>query len=375
MSQRWYHAITIDHTKVPADVTSGTFTLTAAYFNDDVKTLGGAQSPDSTGKDIRFYSDSGLTTQLAFDIITFTQNATPANADIEINVNASLSSASDTTIYVGWGDTSLSLLPASDTYGQYNAYKAGFKLWCPMKDDPDTSHVKDRTTNALSGAKAGTANPATGSTSPYIDAYQSFVRANSSYIEFPIITTGSQFIVFAPFNYTGVGPNNDRIVSCKSIYNQASGFEITLGGSGNTGIVVTSSGANYWTPNVFTNVVTDGWETLAVRFNNTAGDIFVNSVKTTGGVLSSVSTSSSKFQVGYNAGHNDSPISANIDNVIIYVGTLTDGEIQAMQNNQRSPGTFVKTVGATQNASGYGNWFLLQMKNELYNGNICSINR
>jgi hypothetical protein len=355
-AMKWYQALTINYTSVPAAVTDMTVVLTAANFSTPFKTLSGAQAPQSTGSDVRFFSDATLDTQIPFDIIDFSLNATPANSVIEIDVKvASVSNTVNTIIYVAWGDTTLSLLAKSNTYGGYNAYKSGFQIWCPMKDDPDTSHVLDRTSNARSGTKVGAANPAQGTTSPYINEYEAFINANGSLIDFPTFNTGNQFIVFVPFSYTGAAGVHgfQRIMSNKTTWNAATGFEINLQSNNDQQIQINGSSGTQWIPSIFTNISTDGWETFAIRFNGANADTFVNTTKTSGtSVITSVANNSNTITIGDNAAHNEMHLDAKVDNVIIYVGTLSDGEIQAMQNNQRAPATFI-TAGTTHSVGPY----------------------
>ena len=371
--EKYYHTITIDHTKVPANVTNMSVILTAANFNNDIKTLGGGSAPRTDGGDIRFCSDVALANPLAFDLISYTQNATPANAQVEIVVNVgTVSSTVDTVIYVTWGDSTLTKLSASDTYGQYNAYKSGFKFWCPMRDDPDTSHVKDRTTNQLSGTKKGAANPAQSTSSAQIYESELFVNSNGSWITVPAFNTGSQFTVFSPFNFTNAsGGHGDQVlISNKIDYGDATGFEYTLLDSDNRSLNIVGANSVNWSPTPFTNIITDGWETLAVRFNGANLDVFNKTVKTSGtGVITSVANSTTAITIGMNTGHDEASIDARMDNVIFYIGALTDGEIQAMQNNQMNPSTFVNAVGATISISTGG----LMRKNELFD-NMSNLN-
>jgi hypothetical protein len=94
----------IDHTKVTGDqsdfpvalVWNGTTgNIPTEVYNNSV------YSPLSSGADIRFTSDSAGTTELAFEIVTFTPNATVSSARVEIYVKLpSVSSATDTVFYM-----------------------------------------------------------------------------------------------------------------------------------------------------------------------------------------------------------------------------------------------------------------------------------
>jgi hypothetical protein len=352
---RYSQAITLDHTLAPADVSDGTFVLTGAMFNNDIKTAGGAYSARSDGGDLRFFTDALLNNPIQFDLVFWAQNATPANAIAEINVRIpTYSSTVDPVIYVGWGDPNLTLLPRTDTYGRNNAYRSGFKLWCTMDDDPDNAHIHDRTVNDLTGYKQAANNPLQVSNDGTMRTAQAFTNAGGALVDWGTgINTGNQFTVFSPFNFTGGAHGYQRIVSNKNVYTDATGFEINLVDGSNTQIQIEGSSGTAWNPTVFSNITTDGYENFAARFNGANADVFVSSVKTSGtSVIASVANTANHITLGDNAAHNQPQLDAHIDPCIIYVGAMSDAEIQLMQQNQKSPSTFVKTVGTTQAAIG-----------------------
>lgn len=344
---RFYHSIDVDYTLVPGDTTDQTVILTHSSFNNDIKTAGGAIAPRSDGGDLRFFSDANLNTPIPFDIITFTQDATPANARIEIAVKRSLSSAANTKIYVGWGDANLTGLTRTDTYGQDNAYKAGWKQWCPMKD-VTTSTVKDRTVNDRTGTKSGAGSPAEGTASALVNQYQAFTNAAGNYIDFPLLSTGTQFTVVFPFKFTGGAHGYQRLISNKTVYNAATGFELVLQDGSYTQLQIRGANASEWIPTIFGDLSDAAWENLAVRFNGTAVDVFLYTTKTSNATaITSVANNTNTITVGDNAAHNEANLDANVDMVSLYVGALADAEIQAMQNNITSRTTFTPTIGST----------------------------
>jgi hypothetical protein len=347
---KYYHTISIDHTLVPGDVSGMPVILMQDNFNNTVKTAGGSKSPRSDGGDLRFFADAALSTPVPFDLITFTQNANPALSKIEVVVRKNVSSSVDTIIYVAWGDPTMTRLPNGDTYGQYNTYDTPFKLWCPMKDDPDTSHVKDRTINQLVGTKQGANNPLQILNAGVLNEAQAFVNANGSWIQFPAIATGTQFTVFCPFNYTGGAHGYQRIVSNKNVYSDTNGFEITLQNGNNQFINVLGSSATTLATSIFPDITTDGFENFAVRFNGTEPDVFYNATRNSyPGAIASVVNNSNAITIGDNAALNEANLDAYVDPVIIYVGALSDAQVQAMQNNQHTPASFTSSVGATAN--------------------------
>jgi hypothetical protein len=339
---KYSQSITISSAYIPATVTNVPIFLTDQNFSNDFLTLNGPRAPNSSGSDIRFFSDSGLNTPIAFDLIYFTPNANPANTEVGIVVNVpSLSSTSNTVIYVGWGDGLLGPLSASSTYGQYNAYPSGFKFWYAMLDSTDTSHILDRTINQLSGIKTGAANPTYGQASGVNTEfdYQDFKTANTSHIQIPAVTAGNRFTVFCPFHYDLTSaPAYDRLISNKRAYNDTNGFEINLFSGSTTQLQVGCSGVTQWNPTVFTNVTSDSWEWTAVKFDTTHAAVFVDATKmadtTAAGVVNAIVDTTNTITFGNNSAFGEQGFDGSMSIMALYSGNLSDAYIQVMQNNQ-----------------------------------------
>jgi hypothetical protein len=350
---KYYHAITISSTYVPSTVTNVPIFLTDQNFNNDFLTAGGPRSPDPSGSDIRFLSDAALNTPIAFDIIYFTPNTDPTQTEVGIVVNVpTLSSVSNTVIYVAWGDGLLSPLSAGSTYGQYNAYPSGFKYWFAMTDSTDTSHILDRTINALSGVKTGAANPTYVQTTGANNEFdmQAFKTANTSHIQVPAVTTSNQFTVFCPFFYDRtVAPGFDRMVSDKTSFNDTSGFEIVLQNNTTNQLQVNCSGATQWLPIVFTNVTTDGWEWLAVKFDTTHAAVYVDGTKMadTTTAVNSIVNCTNPLTFGNNSNFSEQGFDGSMSIMALYAGNLSDAYIQTMQNNQFRSTNFASSGSTT----------------------------
>jgi hypothetical protein len=139
----WAHrvAITIDAADIDADLTDWTLVFDQGF--DSVLTqVNGPLDADGTrpsidgGGDVRFSSDAAGTTQLAVDVRDWSTDNTPANGTCEVAVKVpSVSSSTDTTIYLWWGKAGETQPGAATTYGQYNAYDANHILVSPCACD------------------------------------------------------------------------------------------------------------------------------------------------------------------------------------------------------------------------------------------------
>ena len=125
-ARTWKCELIIQSSKVTTTQTDYPVVLTEDCMPSEIFGVNGAQAG---GGDIRFSSDAAGLTQLACDVIDFDQT----NDECEIVVNvASVSSSSNTSIWVWWNTATSSSQPGvSSTYGQYNAYESDIELWLP----------------------------------------------------------------------------------------------------------------------------------------------------------------------------------------------------------------------------------------------------
>lgn len=106
--------LTIAQALVKADsLTDFPILLTADCLPDEMITTGGAEASQANGGDIRFSSDSSGLEQLPCEIVSYTQNASPASATAEIWIHATLSGNADTVIYVWYKSASVVTQPAA----------------------------------------------------------------------------------------------------------------------------------------------------------------------------------------------------------------------------------------------------------------------
>lgn len=133
----------------------------------DFKTVGnGGYVQNSSGYDIRPYSDSALTTPLTFELVYY--NATTGAFEMHIKI-PTLSTSTDTVIYMAFGDSGIST-DGSSTSTWNSSFKGVF-------------HLKDGTTLAVTDSSQtgnnGTNNGATATTGQ-IDGGASFNGTNQT---------------------------------------------------------------------------------------------------------------------------------------------------------------------------------------------------
>lgn len=149
----------------------------------------GISSPKSDGSDIRFTSDEMGYNELAFEIVTFVPNSTVGNARVKIWVKIpSLSSTSNTSIYMWWENDNATAYAATDTYGRNNVWTNNYIGVFHLNELSGTT-----ATNSV-GSNNGTY---TGTTFPNrVDAtygyMQNFVKTNGNYVS---IGSGSPWTI------------------------------------------------------------------------------------------------------------------------------------------------------------------------------------
>jgi len=111
--------ITISSTYVASTVANYPFRLEVADLPSEAMDADGTYPCNADGADIQFFSDEDLTTELAVDVVFVNLNNNPALATSKIFVKIpSLSSTSDTTIWMAYNTVDPATFPAADsTYG------------------------------------------------------------------------------------------------------------------------------------------------------------------------------------------------------------------------------------------------------------------
>ncbi len=123
-------ALVVQHGQVTADQTAFPVLITEASFAtncSEILTTGDPNAAQSDGGDLRFSTDSAGASQIACEVVLWSQNATFASARAEIYVPRNILTASDVTIYVWWSaGGGLSQPAANASFGSQAVWDANY---------------------------------------------------------------------------------------------------------------------------------------------------------------------------------------------------------------------------------------------------------
>lgn len=346
-----YQEITIDHTKVPGDLTDFIVYVSLA---DLVKA--GADIFDlcrSDGGDIRATKSDG-TTQLATELVVI--DTTAKTGELHIKYTGTLSSTTDTVIriYYNGSDTALS---TSDTYGRNAVWSAYVAVWHMQEASGDITSSTGNNT----GVDGNTVGTGTGK----LQKGRDFITTNSEQFS---IASGSQ---------TGLGITGNAITMSVWSYGDSALNNLIkriiwrLGGTGSYGYQLSTSGNVYGINNayVISAVGTGGGTDYAF---GTAGDAtssafkhvvatydgtnfrgYVNATKQTSGTLSNRLTNANAISYYIGSSGAGDYYDGILDEVRMKATVNSDNWITTEYNNQNSPSTFYAVGDEVGGGSAY----------------------
>lgn len=339
MAYTYSRSITIDHTKCGATDSSNfpfLFSTTDATF----KTVGnGGHVQNANGYDMAFFSDSGLTTPLNFEIERY--NGSTGEYDAWIKAGT-VSHTVDTVIYQGYGDASITTSQENIT----GTWDANFLA---------VYHLKDGTT--LSAASSTGSNNGTASNTPtagagQIDGCGSFASASSQSITLGTGMAPTAVTMEAWVNATSLPNAYNTAIARDGVSNF---WAIYVKSTGKLAIYVTATGNVSYDGTGSHTLSTGTWTYLAGTYSTGAGLVgyfnnasdqtaAANGTLTTGAVATSIANDPA------NAGRfwNGLIDEVRISNVARGVDWLLTS-----YNSQKSPSTFY-TLGAESGGGGGG---------------------
>lgn len=170
-------AVTIPAAKISSSGLTGfPVLLTAGCLPSEMLTLGGANAAQANGGDIRFSADAAGTVQFPCEIVSWSQNASPASATAAIWVGVSqLTGSRDGVIYVWYKAATTQTQPAANsTFGSQKVWDSNYKLvW--HAGNGTTLNLNDSTANANNLTNNGGVAAGSGS---FGVGYASFTGAN-----------------------------------------------------------------------------------------------------------------------------------------------------------------------------------------------------
>lgn len=148
----YYRSVTIDHTQCGA-TNSSSFPVTVSLTDNTLKVTGsGGHVQSSTGYDIYFYSDSGLTTRIPAYREYYSGTAGTYIGKVKVGT---VSHTVDTVIYMAYGDAGIVTDPnANGTYGGVPTFSNSYSGVWLLPDGTTPSFVEVE--NGYNGTNSGT---------------------------------------------------------------------------------------------------------------------------------------------------------------------------------------------------------------------------
>jgi len=224
----------------------------------------------TTGSDIRFVS-SDNTTELDYAIEKFdpTNNASV----IWVKTNITANSAND-YIWLYYGN---SIVGFDNHSNSPNVWDSNYTFFSFMKDDPDSSHVRDSTADGNNGTKLRAGEPTVTTSGKIGDAQ--FFDGSNDYIQLPasnvFLTSAGTLAAWVKANSTS---NSMRILNIHRGAVNGSGFTIGI----NSGVWSSYTNNGTYGNNLDSGVAVDtaNWHFIVATNDGTIHRIYVDGVET-----------------------------------------------------------------------------------------------
>jgi len=339
--------MTIDHTKVPS--AQSNFTILVSVTDAALKTVAnGGHVANANGYDIGFYSDSGGTIKLKWEVEKYDGTTGQLIAWVKI---PSVSSSSDTVFYLIYGDSSIN----TDQSDPPNTWDSNFKAVYHL-DEATGSTSKDSTGSGYNCTPTGNPTQGTGE----IKGALTF-NGSTQYVS-AVNPSGMNFERTDPFTVSyWAKPNTAstaRELAVSKIMNTGpyTGWNCMMNGYGalqSTGVVTFDLTSNPGVSEALvhtssaTNMNDGNWHLYHFTSNGSstaAGlkiyeDGIAQATTTQFDNLTASIRSTADFDISGQQGGN--LFNGAIDEVHVAAGARSQDWVATEYNNQSSPGTFI----------------------------------
>lgn len=343
----WYNAswtyrvqVTIDHTQVNTDLTDF-----PVYVDLSDLPAGFFTNVDTAGDDIRVTRADG-TTECAFEIVSITVGSSIGELHFKAN---SISSTSDTSFYIYYGNAGASAYGVADTYGR-NA------VWSDYRHVYHGDNTTDSTGNSATLTLTGTAS--VGNTGKVGTCFDSDVAGGYSATFSAEVSSGVDTIVMQTWFYldSDTNPGTDweqSIMGWKKI-SPFDAFEISIGdgGSGEDKIHSHTYGGNTQSASDSqgSTLSLSTWYLLHGVFDQTGNTLklYINGILDVN--ATSYTDNSGGFDIlliGLYETSSSEGMDGKNDEVRYSIGDMSSDWITAEYTNQNTPNTFY-TVGSQE---------------------------
>lgn len=353
--------VTIDNTKVVSTLTNFYALLTEDNLPSEIFDADGSYPANADGGDIRFTTDKAGTTQLARHIVEFTRDNDPANGTAQIRVNVpSLSSSTDTDIWIWYHNTGASEPAVGATYGRNNTYRSEIKaIWHleEIGDGTTDEYIDSSGTDNHGTGGSGTPSKVPDRVVGKIDYGQDFVASTNDFIHVPdhasLQITGA--ISFGSWVKRDASKGGTILIKSDSVGNIGNtSYGLSLATDGTMYVVLFSSGAaTFWQSTASIN--TD-WHHVMVTWDGTTGGggnvkLYIDgSEAETFNKTDTLHTAAGyPVTLGAKAGGTNDKLDGILDTIPIAAMEFTAGWIGTLYNNENAPDTF-SSAGTPINA-------------------------
>ena len=337
-------SLTIDHTKVPS--TQSNFTVLVSLTDPALKTVAnGGHVVNANGYDIGFYSDSGGTIKLKWEVERY--DGTTGNLIAWVKI-PSVSSSSDTVFYLMYGDSSIN----TDQSDPPNTWDSNFKGVWHMSDSAANTTIRESTVTGANGTN--NANTSTKTATGEIGKALSYNGSTDG--SFAAINLSATNIATLSFwmQWTTNANDDDLAFEYTPNYNSnAGGFIADWNSSGfGGGRFETGMGKGdhtYWS-DLFARPSAGTWHLIHLVFNRSgsANKAYVD------GSLQTLTTATHTASSMGNFSNSSLYFMSRAASSLNAAGTLDEVRLSTIErsaswtateyNNQSSPGTFI-TMG------------------------------
>lgn len=347
MAYSYKRSITIDYTKC-GTANSTDFPVLVSFTDASFKTVAnGGKVQNSNGYDIAFYSDSGLTTALFWEIEKYT--ATTGECIFWVKV-PTLSYTTNTVIYIAYGDSSISTFQSTATSVWNSNYKGVYHLpnGSTLNLNDSTSNANNGTNNGITAATGKIDGGANNNGSSWISTGTSSSLKLTNLTLSGWVKTSAAGSLFGGANY--VTYSHSKIPQI--YWDGTSSHKLSLIKQ-DVAIMGTSTGT-----------FGTGWTHIAVTYNYSNGNMefFINGASA-GTATYSTTWDYTNMTLWIGARGNGNPVSAlqaingDFDEVRYNGSVLSSSWILSEYNNQNSPSTFFTLGSETPVAENTTNFF------------------
>ena len=338
MARQYSRSITVDHTQVPnTDQTN--FPVLVSITDSALRTVGnGGHVQNSNGYDIGFFSDSGGSSALFWEVERYNGTSGELVAWVKI---PSLSHTTDTVFYIFYGDNTISTFQSTASSVWDSNYLAVYHL-------PDGSSLSllDSTTNATNGTGVNTPTATTGQ----IDGGLNLVHSSTQYVDLSNVINPTAISITAWAKGASF-PSGYNVVFSRNV-GGTSYFQLFVKSDGKLAVFSSAGSGNPTYDGTGSHTLSTGtWYHLAATYDSSAGLVgYVNAASDgTAAAAGNLTTSTAGSRIGSDSNTGGREWDGVIDELRVSNSVRSADWITTEYNNHNSPGTFL-SFGAEQGA-------------------------